>query len=552
MKFFKKKLNSSGFSHIELGLVLIVIVGISAVGYWVVKHSNSANAANTYTTLTPIKGNGYVFTEQACITAQKGTSPNYIDTVTALISVGRRTGSGTKYNPLAYYKINGGTAVTKDNWTIGSTSTITFNLPASSSASTFLLGVEAKPGSTHQYSGSTRTIGSLTLCNPATKSAPTVSLSASPSTVKSGSTSILTWKTTNASTCTASNGWNGSEPTSGTFTTGDLNATSSYILSCTGIGGSASATATVTVSAPIATPVTTTKPVATTTTTTPPTTTTPVTTTAGSVWQPAQKIEWQWEIGHALNTTSAADMGTGITAYNGDTAPATNPSVYDIDAIENPASTVTALHALGDRAICYIEVGTAGNYYAASDEGIATTYYAQLQAAGDLGSKLSGYTEYFININSASTVSIMESMIQKQCAAKGFDGVETDLDETFGSNEGSTGFTITQANEETYLTTLANYMHSVGLAWIAKNLSDTGIQSFVSDMQPLAQGVVDEQANQYGTISLDNVFLNAKKPVFNAEYSPETLAQFCTYDNTNNINGVLFPVNLDGPRQICR
>ena len=36
-------------------------------------------------------------------------------------------------------------------------------------------------------------------------------------------------------------------------------------------------------------------------------------------------------IDHPLKTTSSADMGTGKTAYNGATAPATNPVVYDID-----------------------------------------------------------------------------------------------------------------------------------------------------------------------------------------------------------------------------
>src|ERR1022692_1091795 len=82
---------------------------------------------------------------------------------------------------------------------------------------------------------------------------------------------------------------------------------------------------------------------------------------SGSVWQPPADADWQWELGKPLVTTNANLMGTGITAYNGDTAPGDNPTVYDIDAIENPASTVAALHQLGDHAICYIEVGTAGN-----------------------------------------------------------------------------------------------------------------------------------------------------------------------------------------------
>jgi hypothetical protein len=529
MKLSRKRLNAKGFSHVELGLLLIVVIGISSVGYYVYKHS-TAHAATTYTTLATINSDGYKFTEQACITAQTGTAPNYTDTIAALMTVNTQAGPSTiktgrhssGYNPLAYYSINGSAPVTEDAWTTASTSTIAFDLPPTIASANFTLGVEGTPGSSTTSPGSTQSLSSITLCNPPVITAPTISITAAPTSITSGSTSTLTWSTTGATSCTASGAWSGSQSTAGSYTTTALTTTSTYTLGCTGTGGTTSATVTVTV------------------------------TTPGSYWQPAQNLEWQWEIDHALSTTSTADMGTGITAYNGDTAPSTNPTVYDIDGIENPASTVTALKGLNNHVVCYVEVGTAGNYYTAAQEGVATSYYAQLSAAGDLGSKLSGYPEYFLNINSASTVSIIESMIQQQCGAKGFNGVETDLDETFGSNEGTTGFTITQANEVTYLTTLANYMHNIGLAWIAKDLSDTGSQSFVSAVEPLAQGMVDEQANQYGTINLDNVFLTAGKPIFDAEYAPETLAEFCTYDNTNNINGVLFPVNLNGPRQPCR
>lgn len=276
-------------------------------------------------------------------------------------------------------------------------------------------------------------------------------------------------------------------------------------------------------------------------------------TTTGGIWQPAQDSDWMWELSSPLDTTNASLMGTGITAYNGDTAPGDNPVVYDIDAIVNPASTVSALHTMGDHVICYIEVGTAGNYYSAAEEGISTTYFAQLQAAGDLSSnEISGYPEYFVNINQPSAVTIMESMIDQQCAAKGFDAVETDLDETFGNNEGTTPWAITQTEEESYLTTLANYMHSVGLGWIAKNLDDTGIQSFVSDMEPLAQGAISEQCNQYSSCSLLAPFEQAGKWIGNAEYAPETQAEFCSNDNAANINGVLYNVNLNGGRAPCR
>jgi hypothetical protein len=272
---------------------------------------------------------------------------------------------------------------------------------------------------------------------------------------------------------------------------------------------------------------------------------------SGSVWQPPADTDWMWELGKPLVTTNANLMGTGVTAWNGDTAPGDNPALYDIDAIENPASTVTQLHQLGDHVICYIEVGTAGNYYTAAQEGIPTTYYAQLKAAGDLGRKLSDYPEYFININAPSAVSIIKAMIDKQCAAKGFDGVETDLDETFGGNEGATGFTITGANEEHYLTTLSTYMHGLGLAWIAKNLDDTQNASFVDAMEPLAQGIISEQCNQYRTCSYLEPFLTAGKWVGNAEYSLSQ-SKFCASDNSADINGIRFNVNLDGGRSPCR
>jgi Spherulation-specific family 4 len=80
--------------------------------------------------------------------------------------------------------------------------------------------------------------------------APTVSLSATPSSVSSGGASSLAWTSANATGCTASGGWSGSEPTAGSASTGALTTTTQYVLSCSGPGGSASASTTVTVTNP--------------------------------------------------------------------------------------------------------------------------------------------------------------------------------------------------------------------------------------------------------------------------------------------------------------
>ena len=91
-----------------------------------------------------------------------------------------------------------------------------------------------------------------------TSPAPTVSLSADPTTVATGTAATLTWSSTNATACTASGGWDGAESTSGSASTGALSVATSYTLTCSGASGStpAKATATVTVTPPLAPTVT--------------------------------------------------------------------------------------------------------------------------------------------------------------------------------------------------------------------------------------------------------------------------------------------------------
>jgi hypothetical protein len=304
-------------------------------------------------------------------------------------------------------------------------------------------------------------------------------------------------------------------------------------------------------------PTTTTIPTTTTSPTTiPPTTTTtipPTTTTIPpppALWKPPRLFEWQWLLTGTLNTNNATQMGTGITAWDGTKPPATNPTVYDIDAILNPASTVRTLHNMGFKAICYIEVGTVGNYYTASQEGIPVTYYQQFVNAGVVGNKLPGYNEWFLNINSPATSRILESMISQQCVSKGFDAVETDLDVTYDNKEGRTGFTITQRNEETFLSNLALYMNRNGEVWFSKNLAHSVSNSFVSAMEPYAAGDLDEETQEFKTIGYLKPFMTAKKPILDVEFA---LAQskYCASDIAMGVVGTKFNVALNGPRVPC-
>lgn len=66
---------------------------------------------------------------------------------------------------------------------------------------------------------------------------PSATLSVYPSVIAPGGSSTLTWSSTNAASCAASGGWTGALGTSGTKNTGAVSATTTYSLTCSGLGG---------------------------------------------------------------------------------------------------------------------------------------------------------------------------------------------------------------------------------------------------------------------------------------------------------------------------
>lgn len=78
-------------------------------------------------------------------------------------------------------------------------------------------------------------------------STPRLLFSASPTSIGSGGSAVLTWSTVNATSVVASGGWSGNRALSGSASTGVLSATTAYTLMAAGPGGSVSRSATVTV-----------------------------------------------------------------------------------------------------------------------------------------------------------------------------------------------------------------------------------------------------------------------------------------------------------------
>lgn len=83
----------------------------------------------------------------------------------------------------------------------------------------------------------------VAVANPV--SPPTVSLSLQPASVPAGQSAMLTWSSTNATSCDASGAWAGNRATSGSITvTQAVPGTYIYNLACTGPGGSANGSVT--------------------------------------------------------------------------------------------------------------------------------------------------------------------------------------------------------------------------------------------------------------------------------------------------------------------
>jgi hypothetical protein len=87
----------------------------------------------------------------------------------------------------------------------------------------------------------------LGLTASVTPPVPTVTLTAAASSVQVGNNVMLNWSSTDASACNASGGWTGSRGPSGSESVGPLNTDATFVLTCTGAGGSGQASVTVTV-----------------------------------------------------------------------------------------------------------------------------------------------------------------------------------------------------------------------------------------------------------------------------------------------------------------
>jgi hypothetical protein len=182
-------------------------------------------------------------------------------TTTTLTASPTTATAGTAINFTATVAESGGSSVPtgtvtfKDGGTTLGSMTLNGTGIAVLSTSTLAAGahsITAVYGGDAANAASTSTAASVTVN---ALPAPTVTIAVAPTSITVGQSATLTWSSTNATACTASGAWSGSEATSGTMSVSPTTAaTDSYVLACTGTGGTASGTATLTVAAAVVPP----------------------------------------------------------------------------------------------------------------------------------------------------------------------------------------------------------------------------------------------------------------------------------------------------------
>ena len=207
-----------------------------------IRHSHRPRFAFAFKSLLVLAALGSLAAIDSSV-AQAATSP-FAPSVVFHSGPATINSGGTGY---LYWKTNNVTGCTASGGWQGSVSTGGYRTIGPLSKTTqFGLTCRGPEGSATQST-------TITVTGTAA-AAPTVKISATPSALASGGSTMLAWSSTNATACSAGGSWSGAKAMSGSQSTGALKANASYSLTCTGSGGSATQTAAVSVTSTAAAP----------------------------------------------------------------------------------------------------------------------------------------------------------------------------------------------------------------------------------------------------------------------------------------------------------
>ncbi len=191
---------------------------------------------------------------------------------------------------------------------------------------------------------------------------------------------------------------------------------------------------------------------------------------------------WQWQL--------QGDVNTG---YDVD--------VYDIDLFDSPTELIESLHSDGRSVICYFSAGSLESFR--PDAGVF--------ARSAVGNPVEGWAgEYWLDVRDASVRMAIDARLDL-AVDKGCDGVEPDNVDGYTNDS---GFDLSAADQLDFNRFVANEAHERGLLVALKNALD-----LVPALVDSFDFAVNEQCFEFDECDALQPFLDAGKPVFEAEYA---------------------------------
>lgn len=236
-----------------------------------------------------------------------------------------------------------------------------------------------------------------------------------------------------------------------------------------------------------------------------------------SIWKPAVKTSFQWDLTDHVDQTVDAD-------------------VFDIDLFENDKEVINALHDKGRRVICYISVGSWEDYRPDKD----------LFPDSVIGKDYQGWSgEKWLDIRQIELLAPIMRRRFDMCKEKGFDAVEPDNIDGYLQD---TGFPLTYKDQIVYNKWLAGEVHIRGLSIGLKN---DGEQAY--DLIDVFDWALSEDCFADNWCEEFAIFPGSGKPVFMVEYTDKdmTLEKFCEKADKLSFNGILKNRELDAWHETC-
>ncbi len=231
-------------------------------------------------------------------------------------------------------------------------------------------------------------------------------------------------------------------------------------------------------------------------------------------YRPPVSISWQWQLVDEVNTDYAV-------------------ALYDIDLFDSSIELINGLKASGKKVICYFSAGSYENFREDKDKFDVI----------DRGNILDDWPdEQWLDIRSLNVAEIMVSRLNL-AVQKGCDGVEPD---NMTAYKNDTGFDLTARDQLAFNKFIANESHKRGLSVGLKN-----------DLEQIPELVdyfdfhVSEQCHEFDECDTLTPFIEAGKPVLNAEYlekfsdDPSERQVLCETANNSKLSTLVLPLDLD-------